>query len=75
VPTSIVAIVMRARPDEVRLMMVDPKMVELNFYDGIPHLLAPVVTDPKKAGQALKQVVSEMERSYEIFSQNGARNI
>ncbi|XMB71263.1 DNA translocase FtsK [Exiguobacterium acetylicum] len=71
----IVSILMRARPDEVRLMMIDPKMVELNVYNGIPHLLAPVVTDPKKAAQALKQVVSEMERRYEIFSQNGARNI
>jgi len=71
----IFSILMRARPDEVRLMMIDPKMVELNVYNGIPHLLAPVVTDPKKAAQALKQVVSEMERRYEIFSQNGARNI
>ncbi|WP_114571032.1 DNA translocase FtsK [Exiguobacterium flavidum] len=71
----IVSILMRARPDEVRLMMIDPKMVELNVYNGIPHLLAPVVTDPKKAAQALKQVVSEMERRYEIFSQNGVRNI
>jgi S-DNA-T family DNA segregation ATPase FtsK/SpoIIIE len=61
----IISILMRAKPHEVKLMMIDPKMVELNVYNGIPHLLAPVVTDPKKASQALKKVVNEMERRYE----------
>lgn len=71
----IVSLLMRSRPDEVRLMMIDPKMVELNVYNGVPHLLTPVVTDPKKAAQALKQVVAEMERRYELFSRYGVRNI
>ena len=66
---------MKAKPHEVKMMMIDPKMVELNVYNGIPHLLAPVVTDPKKASQALKKVVSEMERRYELFSHTGTRNI
>jgi S-DNA-T family DNA segregation ATPase FtsK/SpoIIIE len=71
----ITSILMRAKPHEVKLMMIDPKMVELNVYNGIPHLLAPVVTDPKKASQALKKVVSEMERRYDLFSHTGTRNI
>lgn len=71
----ITSILMRAKPHEVKLMMIDPKMVELNVYNGIPHLLAPVVTDPKKASQALKKVVNEMERRYELFSHTGTRNI
>ncbi|MBN8434650.1 DNA translocase FtsK [Priestia flexa] len=71
----IISILMRTKPHEVKLMMIDPKMVELNMYNGIPHLLAPVVTDPKKASQALKKVVSEMERRYELFSHSGTRNI
>ncbi|MCA1037591.1 MULTISPECIES: DNA translocase FtsK [Bacillus] len=71
----ITSILMRAKPHEVKLMMIDPKMVELNVYNGAPHLLAPVVTDPKKASQALKKVVSEMERRYELFSHTGTRNI
>lgn len=71
----ITSILMRAKPHEVKLMMVDPKMVELNVYNGVPHLLAPVVTDAKKASQALKKVVSEMERRYELFSHTGTRNI
>ncbi|MET0787512.1 MAG: DNA translocase FtsK, partial [Paenisporosarcina sp.] len=62
-------------PHEVKMMMIDPKMVELNVYNGIPHLLAPVVTDPRKASQALKKVVSEMERRYDLFSHTGTRNI
>ncbi|MRH42657.1 cell division protein FtsK [Aquibacillus halophilus] len=71
----ITSILMRAKPHEVKMMMIDPKKVELNIYNGIPHLLAPVVTDPKKASRALKKVVSEMERRYELFSDTGARNI
>jgi DNA segregation ATPase FtsK/SpoIIIE, S-DNA-T family len=71
----ITSILMRAKPHEVKLMMIDPKMVELNVYNGVPHLLAPVVTDAKKASQALKKVVSEMERRYELFSYTGTRNI
>jgi S-DNA-T family DNA segregation ATPase FtsK/SpoIIIE len=71
----IVSILLRAKPHEVKMMMIDPKMVELNVYNGVPHLLAPVVTDPRKASQALKKVVSEMERRYELFSHTGTRNI
>lgn len=71
----ITSILMRAKPHEVKMMMIDPKMVELNVYNGVPHLLAPVVTDPKKASQALKKVVSEMERRYELFAHSGTRNI
>ncbi|MCZ2258768.1 DNA translocase FtsK [Sporosarcina sp. G11-34] len=71
----IISILMRTKPHEVKMMMIDPKMVELNVYNGVPHLLAPVVTDPRKASQALKKVVSEMERRYELFSHTGTRNI
>lgn len=71
----IISILMRAKPHEVKMMMIDPKMVELNVYNGVPHLLAPVVTDPRKASQALKKVVAEMERRYDLFSHTGTRNI
>ncbi|WP_019242245.1 MULTISPECIES: DNA translocase FtsK [Bacillus] len=71
----ITSILTNAKPHEVKLMMIDPKMVELNMYNGIPHLLAPVVTDAKKASQALKKVVNEMERRYELFAHTGTRNI
>lgn len=71
----ICSILMRAKPDEVKFIMVDPKKVELNVYNGIPHLLAPVVTDPKKASIALRSVVTEMEKRYETFSETGTRNI
>lgn len=71
----IVSILYKAKPHEVKMMMIDPKMVELNVYNGIPHLLAPVVTDPKKAALALKKVVAEMERRYELFAQRGTRDI
>jgi DNA segregation ATPase FtsK/SpoIIIE, S-DNA-T family len=71
----IISILMRTKPHEVKMMMIDPKMVELNVYNGVPHLLAPVVTDPRKAAQALQKVVSEMERRYELFSHTGTRNV
>ncbi|PSL51247.1 DNA translocase FtsK [Salsuginibacillus halophilus] len=71
----ITSLLLKAKPHEVKLMMIDPKMVELNVYNGIPHLLSPVVTEPKKAAQALKKVVSEMERRYDLFSHSGTRNI
>ena len=71
----IVSLLLRAKPHEVKMMMIDPKMVELNVYNGVPHLLAPVVTDPRKAAQALQKVVSEMERRYELFSHTGTRNL
>ena len=71
----ITGILMQAKPHEVKLMMIDPKMVELNVYNGIPHLLTPVVTNPRKAAQALQKVVQEMEFRYEKFAATGVRNI
>ncbi|NMO96220.1 FtsK/SpoIIIE family DNA translocase [Paenibacillus lemnae] len=71
----ITSILYKAKPDEVKFLMVDPKMVELNVYNGIPHLMAPVVTDPKRASLALKKIVVEMEKRYELFSKSGTRNI
>ncbi|MFK7694044.1 DNA translocase FtsK [Paenibacillus sp. HJGM_3] len=71
----ITSILYKAKPDEVKFLMIDPKMVELNVYNGIPHLLAPVVTDPRRASLALKKVVVEMEKRYELFSKSGTRNI
>lgn len=71
----ITSILMRSKPDEVKLVLVDPKKVELSMYNGVPHLLAPVVTDPKKANIALKKIVVEMERRYELFSESGTKNI
>ena len=73
--TMIMSLVYRLRPDQCRLIMVDPKMLELSVYDGIPHLLAPVVTDPKKAVVALKWAVREMEERYKKMSKLGVRNI
>ena len=71
----ITSILMKVKPHEVKLMMIDPKMVELNVYNGIPHLLTPVVTNPRKAAQALQKVVKEMEERYEKFAATGVRNI
>jgi len=71
----IASILYKAKPDEVKFLMIDPKMVELNVYNGIPHLIAPVVTNPKRASLALKKIVVEMEKRYELFSKSGTRNI
>ena len=71
----IVSILMRARPDEVKLVLVDPKKVELNAYEDIPHLLTPVVTDPKKAAATLQKIVVEMDKRYDIFKDTGTKNI
>ena len=73
--SMITSILMRAKPDEVKLVLVDPKKVELSMYNGVPHLLIPVVTDPKKANIALKKIVAEMENRYDLFSESGTKNI
>ncbi|ETX15394.1 cell division protein FtsK [Roseivivax halodurans JCM 10272] len=73
--TMILSLLYKLSPDELRLVMIDPKMLELSVYDGIPHLLSPVVTDPKKAVVALKWVVGEMEDRYRKMSKMGVRNI
>lgn len=70
----IISLAMRARPDEVKMLMIDPKKVELTGYNGLPHLLAPVVTDPRKAAMALQKIVAEMERRYDMFSEIGCKN-
>ncbi len=71
----IASILFRTHPEEVKLLMVDPKRVELSVYDGIPHLISPVVTDPRKAATALRWAVVEMERRYQLFADTGVRNI
>ncbi len=71
----ICSILMRTKPDEVKLVMVDPKKVELSGYNGVPHLMCPVVTDPKKASVALSKIVTEMEHRYDVFSDTGTKNI
>lgn len=73
--TIIMSILYKSRPDEVQFIMVDPKVVELSVYNGIPHLMLPVVTDPKKASAALQWACEEMDRRYELFAQVGAREI
>ncbi|HBV86947.1 MAG TPA: DNA translocase FtsK [Desulfosporosinus sp.] len=75
ITTIINSILFNATPDEVKFLLVDPKMVELSQYNGIPHLLAPVVVDPKKAASALKWIVKEMENRYELFAASGVRDI
>ncbi len=73
--TLIISLLYKATPDEVRLIMIDPKMIELGVYNGIPHLLIPVVTDPKKAAGALQWAVTEMMKRYRLFSETGARDV
>lgn len=73
--TIIMSILYKARPDEVKLIMIDPKVVELSVYNGIPHLLTPVVTDPKKAASALNWAVAEMTRRYQLFAAESVRDI
>src|SRR6218665_3703949 len=75
VNTMILSLLYRLSPEECRFIMVDPKMLELSVYDGIPHLLSPVVTDPGKAVVALKWTVREMEERYRKMSELGVRNI
>lgn len=75
VNTLITSILLNAKPDEVKFLMIDPKVVELNNYNGIPHLILPVVTDPKKASVALNWAVQEMTRRYNAFAENGVRDI
>lgn len=73
--TILISILYNYLPDEVKLILIDPKVVELNVYNGIPHLLIPVVTDPKKASNALNWAITEMTRRYNIFAEKGVRNI
>ncbi|MGL4662111.1 MAG: DNA translocase FtsK, partial [Culicoidibacterales bacterium] len=73
--TMITSVLMRSKPSEVKFLLIDPKKVELTMFDALPHLLAPVVTDPKKAAVALKKVVVEMEERYNLFAENGVKNI
>ncbi|CAI2719527.1 DNA translocase FtsK [Nitrospina watsonii] len=73
--SMIISLLLNATPDEVKLIMIDPKMLELSMYDGIPHLIAPVVTNPKKAAAALHWAVAEMERRYKMMAEKSVRNI
>ena len=73
--SMLISILMRTKPEEVKLVLVDPKKVELSMYNGVPHLLTPVVTDPKKANIVLKKIVSEMEHRYDLFEESGTKNI
>jgi S-DNA-T family DNA segregation ATPase FtsK/SpoIIIE len=73
--TILASILMKARPDEVKLVLIDPKMVELSVYSGVPHLMIPVVTDSRLASKALKKVVDEMERRYKLFAAGSVRNM
>ena len=73
--TLLTSILLRATPDDVRMILIDPKRIELNFYESIPHLLTPVVSSPKEASAVLHNVVAEMERRYERLSLVRARNL
>lgn len=73
--TMVMSLLYRATPDEVKMVMIDPKLIELSVYDGIPHLIAPVVTSPKEATEMLRRMVFEMERRYKLIAEKGVRNI
>ncbi len=73
--TMIMSILYKAKPNEVKMLMIDPKLLELSVYEGIPHLISPVITNPKEAADALKKMVLEMERRYRLIAEKGARNI
>ena len=73
--TIITSILYKSSPEDVKLLLIDPKVVELSIYNGIPHLLIPVVTDPKKATSALSWAVEEMEKRYKLFAENSVRDI
>ena len=73
--TLIISLLYKYSPKDVKLLMIDPKVVELSVYNGIPHLLIPVVTDPKKAAGALNWAVNEMNKRYNLFSQMKVKNI
>jgi len=73
--SMILSLLFSARPDEVKMLMIDPKLLELSAYDGIPHLLAPVIVNPKEAASALQQVVTEMQRRYRLLAERGTRNV
>ena len=75
VNAMLLSMLYKARPDDLRLILVDPKMLELSIYEGIPHLLAPVVTDMKDAANALRWCVGEMERRYKLMAALGVRNL
>ncbi len=75
VNSMLASLLMLYRPDQVKIMLVDPKKVELSNYNGVPHLLCPVVTDPKKASLALQKIVVEMEKRYDLFAEKGVKNI
>src|SRR5207249_10185459 len=75
VNAMITSLLYHCSPEDVRMIMVDPKMLELSIYEGVPHLLLPVVTDPKKANLALRWAVEEMERRYDLLAQMGVRDI
>src|SRR5205823_13926722 len=73
--SMIMSILYKSTPDEVRMIMIDPKRLELGLYEGIPHLLTPVITDPKKATNALRNAVLEMERRLRLLAEQGVRSI
>jgi S-DNA-T family DNA segregation ATPase FtsK/SpoIIIE len=75
VNSMIMSILYKARPTEVKMLMIDPKLLELSIYEGIPHLISPVITNPKEATEALKKMVMEMDRRYRLIADSGARNI